>query len=294
MLLETIYGAFDRVAKRRHVFKVETIGDCYVAVTGIPRPQSKHALIMAKFAQECMIRLHDELERLSENQLGPSTRNLAMRCGLHSGPVTAGVLRGQKARFQLFGDTMNTAARMESTGQPHKIHVSQATADLLIDLGKGHWISKREDVIAVKGKGQMQTYWVATRTVASASSSSSGKEEDLTHFRFDDETTTNESHSFSDEHSITNEEEDGDEDDNDEFASDSFHIRSSPKRSSRNTLTAPSVEALNELERRLYRSPVAEKQYLVITERNELINQKQTATVLNHVAADLEHVRILL
>jgi len=76
-------------------------------VTGIPRPQEKHALIMARFAQECQITLRLELEKLAE-KLGPQTLELAMRVGLHSGPVTAGVLRGEKARFQLFGDTMNT------------------------------------------------------------------------------------------------------------------------------------------------------------------------------------------
>jgi class 3 adenylate cyclase len=62
-----------------------------------------------------------------------------MRFGLHSGPVTAGVLRGDKSRFQLFGDTVNTAARIESTGQRNKIHLSKETADLLIAAGKSHW-----------------------------------------------------------------------------------------------------------------------------------------------------------
>lgn len=176
------------MAKRRNVFKVETIGDCYVAVTGIPRPQSRHALIMAKFAQECMSKLRSELERLADTHLGIGTLALAMRCGLHSGPVTAGVLRGEKARFQLFGDTMNTAARMESNGQPHKIHVSQATADLLIECGKAHWLTKREDKINAKGKGEMQTYWVMTRSANSVvSSGSSVSDFDTTNRSLDDE-----------------------------------------------------------------------------------------------------------
>jgi class 3 adenylate cyclase len=70
--------------------------------------------------------------------------------------VTAGVLRGDKARFQLFGDTMNTASRMESTGQAGKIQVSAETACLLTASGKGRWLLKREQLVAVKGKGDMQ------------------------------------------------------------------------------------------------------------------------------------------
>lgn len=65
-----------------------------------------------------------------------------------------------KARFQLFGDTVNTAARMESNGMPGRIHCSQATADLLVSAGKGDWITAREGVVHAKGKGEMQTYWI--------------------------------------------------------------------------------------------------------------------------------------
>jgi hypothetical protein len=92
--------------------------------------------------------------------------DLQLRFGLHSGPVTGGVLRGQKSRFQLFGDTVNTAARMESNGTPGKIQVTQSTADLLIAAGKGRWVKKREELIEAKGKGLMQTYWAQPNTLS--------------------------------------------------------------------------------------------------------------------------------
>jgi class 3 adenylate cyclase len=162
-LLETLYRSFDAIALQRKVFKVETIGDCYVAVTGLPEPQDDHAVIMVKFASDCMAKM-GQLTTELVGSLGDDTALLAMRIGLHSGSVTGGVLRGQKSRFQLFGDTMNTAARMESNGKPGRIHVSQQTADKLIGKGKASWITQREDKIVAKGKGELQTYWVTPRS----------------------------------------------------------------------------------------------------------------------------------
>jgi len=82
ILLQTLYQAFDVLAKKRKVFKVETIGDSYVAVTGLPEPQARHAVIMARFAGECMIKLQEIVTEL-EVSLGPDTGDLSMRFGLH-------------------------------------------------------------------------------------------------------------------------------------------------------------------------------------------------------------------
>ena len=134
---------------------------------------------MAKFAMDCRDKMQQVTQEL-EPTLGKETTTLALRVGLHSGPTTAGVLRGDKSRFQLFGDTVNTSARMESNGLPNKIHVSQATADLLTAAGKGWWLTKREELIEAKGKGKMQTWWV---TPASSGNGSFGTGNSSSQFR---------------------------------------------------------------------------------------------------------------
>ncbi|CAJ1937526.1 unnamed protein product [Cylindrotheca closterium] len=158
-LLEQIYNSFDILARKRRVFKVETIGDCYVAAAGLPDPRPDHAVAMCRFANECLIKMHSVVKKL-EVRLGPDTAELGMRFGLHSGPVTAGVLRGEKSRFQLFGDTVNTASRIETTGERNRVHLSEDTARILIQSGKESWVERRDGVVAAKGKGDMVTYWL--------------------------------------------------------------------------------------------------------------------------------------
>ncbi|CAJ1930905.1 unnamed protein product [Cylindrotheca closterium] len=158
ILLESLYSQFDKIAYQQNVFKVETVGDCYVAVAGLPEPNEAHAVAACKFARHCVVKMNEMTAKL-EVTLGPDTADLQLRVGIHSGQVTAGVLRGERSRFQLFGDTMNTAARMESSGEPNKIQLSQTTADLLTG-GLKQLIMPRSKKVAVKGKGEMQTYWL--------------------------------------------------------------------------------------------------------------------------------------
>jgi len=158
-LLESIFNVFDRIADRRGVFKVETVGDCYVAVCGLPEPTRDHAIVMARFSWECM-RAMRKIKKTLEKKLGQDTNDLDMRFGLHSGPVTAGVIRGNRPRFQLFGDSMNKTSRIESHGQKGRVHISEEMANILIQNGKEHWVSKREDTVNMKGLGEVLTYWL--------------------------------------------------------------------------------------------------------------------------------------
>ncbi|CAB9520029.1 Receptor-type guanylate cyclase gcy [Seminavis robusta] len=198
LLLESLYQSFDTISKRRRIFKVETVGDCYVAASGMPDQRKDHAVAICRFARDIQRRTLSLVKTL-EKSLGPDTADLDIRIGIHSGPVTAGVLRGERARFQLFGDTMNTAARMESTGAAGRIHLSSATAQCLKEAGKENWIQKRSEPITAKGKGTMQTYWLAgmspvERTgkkteTASISEDFSKGGEDLWDFPTEDEDT---------------------------------------------------------------------------------------------------------
>ncbi|CAB9500916.1 Receptor-type guanylate cyclase gcy [Seminavis robusta] len=158
-LLETLYQSFDSVARKRRVFKVETVGDCYVAVVGLPDPRRDHASAMCRFGQDIISRMFVVTKHL-ELSLGPDTADLGLRIGIHSGPVTAGVLRGDRARFQLFGDTMNTTSRLESTGERNRIQCSKETAALLMEDGKGGWLEPRREYVNMKGKGSLETFFV--------------------------------------------------------------------------------------------------------------------------------------
>jgi class 3 adenylate cyclase len=156
-LLERLFSEFDSTADKLNVFKLGTIGDCYIAVTGIPEPIENHATVLTKFAFECGDKVKEVFADLDEE--GLDTAKLDMRFGIHSGAITAGILRGTKSRFELFGDTINTASRMESTGKAGKIQVSEDTAELLRADQRGKWLRKRAEKIKAKGKGELQTFW---------------------------------------------------------------------------------------------------------------------------------------
>lgn len=158
-----LHSAFDMLCPKYKIMKVETVGDSYVAVSGIPAGTTgpaTHAIQMARFAHDMMRRMSKIVNSL-EVALGPDTAELSLRIGIHSGPVVAGVLRGgSQAKFQLFGETYNTASRMEGTGEAKRIQITQATADLLIQSKRERWLTPRQDLVEVKGRGDIQTYWL--------------------------------------------------------------------------------------------------------------------------------------
>ncbi|KAL8597813.1 hypothetical protein ACOMHN_004928 [Nucella lapillus] len=152
-LLNDLYTIFDSIIATHDVYKVETIGDAYMVVSGVPeRNENRHVSEIANMALDLLTSLVTFRVRHS-----PSTQ-LHLRIGVHTGPCAAGVVGLTMPRYCLFGDTVNTASRMESTGLPLKIQVSEQSKELLERTG-GYDMTFR-GTIEVKGKGPQKTYWL--------------------------------------------------------------------------------------------------------------------------------------
>uniref|UniRef100_A0A8W8NHD2 Guanylate cyclase n=1 Tax=Magallana gigas TaxID=29159 RepID=A0A8W8NHD2_MAGGI len=150
-LLNKLYITFDEVIELYHVYKVETIGDAYMVASGVPEAYPTHAIEVARMAISLVNKCKSFVIPHFPDQ------KLKIRVGIHSGPVCAGVVGSKMPRYCLFGDTVNTASRMESNGEAYKIHISADTYDL---LQTGTFQFEARDKISVKGKGEMQTYWL--------------------------------------------------------------------------------------------------------------------------------------
>ncbi|XP_021202770.2 receptor-type guanylate cyclase Gyc76C-like [Bombyx mandarina] len=155
--LNDLYTVFDRIIRGYEVYKVETIGDAYMVVSGLPiRNDDRHVGEIASMALELLnaAKSHKISHRPKET--------LKLRIGIHTGAVVAGVVGLTMPRYCLFGDTVNTASRMESNGEPLRIHISPSCKQALDKIG-GYVVEPR-GTISIKGKGQLQTYWLVSAT----------------------------------------------------------------------------------------------------------------------------------
>jgi class 3 adenylate cyclase len=150
-LLNEVFSTFDQLAEDYGLEKIKTIGDAYMVVGGLPEPRSDHAEAIAEMA----LKMQEAISQLHTNQ-GDLFR---LRIGINTGPFVAGVIGIKKFSYDLWGDTVNVASRMETHGEIGRIHVTEAAYQCLKDT----YEFAPRGTIAVKGKGTMNTYFLAGR-----------------------------------------------------------------------------------------------------------------------------------
>lgn len=158
-MLNELFSMYDALAERHGLEKIKTIGDSYMVVAGIPQPVPDSAGVITEMAQDMLTDLAAYSRRRGVA--------LSVRIGIHTGSVVAGVIGTKKFIYDLWGDTVNTASRMESAGVPSRIQVSEATYELLAD----RYTFEERGPIEIKGKGAMKVYLLEGRHAAKASSS---------------------------------------------------------------------------------------------------------------------------
>jgi adenylate cyclase len=150
--LDTCFRAFDGIIDRHGLEKIKTIGDAYLCVGGLPAERDDHAAAVVAAARD----MQDWIEARASQRRAQGLPAFRMRIGIHSGPVIAGVVGDRKFAYDIWGDTVNTAARMESNSEPGRINISAATRQLL----NGAFTITSRGAIQAKGKGEMEMFWV--------------------------------------------------------------------------------------------------------------------------------------
>jgi adenylate cyclase len=163
--LDHLFSHFDELAERWELEKIKTIGDCYMVAAGVPTPRPDHGRALALMALDMLeaMRSNDDVRHLG----------LELRVGINSGPVVAGVIGRKRFLYDLWGDAVNTASRMESHGTPGRIQITGATYELLGD----EFECEPRGTIAVKGKGEVEAWYLIGPRGDRASAANDGARE---------------------------------------------------------------------------------------------------------------------
>jgi guanylate cyclase len=149
-LLDDVFRDFDALVEAKGLEKIKTIGDAYMVASGVPTPRDDHAQALCDLALEMR-------DHIRERTYGG--RNIECRIGINSGPVVAGIIGNKKFSYDLWGDSVNTASRMESSGQPGRIQISEATMRHVSE----DFVCEPGGIVDVKGKGPMSVWFVEGR-----------------------------------------------------------------------------------------------------------------------------------
>jgi class 3 adenylate cyclase len=152
-LLNELFEMFDDLAEKYKLEKIKTIGDCYMAVAGVPDRSPTHAQQMADFSLDALAALKSQNKQMS--------RNLEIRIGMHSGTVAAGIIGRKKFAYDLWGDVVNITSRLEGTAEPMKIHVSESVHARLEDS----YLFEQRGEVELRNRGKLRTYYLIGKKV---------------------------------------------------------------------------------------------------------------------------------
>jgi len=152
-VLDHLFTHFDVLAERHELEKIKTIGDCYMVAAGVPSPRPDHAHALARMALD--------MQTAMGSVGGVGHLGLELRVGINSGPVIAGVIGRKRFLYDLWGDAVNTASRMESHGTSGRIQITRATKELLED----EFVCEPRGTIPIKGKGEIEAWYLVSRRV---------------------------------------------------------------------------------------------------------------------------------